>query len=69
MIKTVNAVPKTRNMHMYVCCPNALKASSGPYDEDERPSDPRPIHASNGIKLSLWKNDESFMSRGLPMRA
>jgi hypothetical protein len=35
------------------CSPRALNASSGPYEEDERPSAPRPIHARMGMRDNL----------------
>lgn len=67
MMKTVIAVANPMKIARYVCWPRALKASSGPYEDDERPSDPRPIHARRGMRDNLWNIDGSLTSRGVPM--
>src|SRR6267143_2594563 len=46
--------------------PRALKASSGPYAEEERPSAPRPTQARKAISDTLWKTPGSWSSRFRP---
>src|SRR4029077_13202656 len=67
MTSTVNAVASARPTARYVCGPTVRNASSGPYAEDDRPSAPRPTHASNAMSETLWKTF-GWSSRLLPSR-
>src|SRR2546430_121346 len=63
---TVVAMSTTRPTARKVCSPKALKASSGPYEELDSPSAPRPTQARNGIRARRWKRPFSSRSRGPP---
>src|SRR5512138_2112914 len=49
-----------------MCSPSVLYASSGPYEDEERPSAPSPTHARNATSETEWKMRLSAMSFGLP---
>jgi hypothetical protein len=46
--------------------PSALNASSGPYDDDDRPSAPSPTHARNATSDIWWNTFGSRRSRARP---
>jgi hypothetical protein len=45
-----------------------LKASSGPYADEDNPSAPRPTHARNAASVTLWKTRGSIGSLAFPTR-
>src|SRR5215813_1497495 len=46
--------------------PSALNASSGPYDDDDRPSAPSPTQARNATSDIWWNTFGSRRSRARP---
>src|SRR5712692_11308013 len=69
MMRTVSAVRAARKTARYWCSPSALKASSGPYDDDDSPSAPSPTQARNAASEMCWKRCGSWMSLGPPKSA
>src|SRR5262245_6351685 len=49
-----------------MCSPRVLYAASGPYEDEDSPSAPRPTHARKATRDSEWKTRLSWMSFGLP---
>src|SRR5215471_21563734 len=70
MMKTVAAVISVRKTARYACEPTRSdrNASSGPSDEDDRPSAPRPTQARNATSETWWKIRGSSGSRAFPTR-
>src|SRR5258708_3721308 len=68
MMMTVKAVSSARKTARYWWSPRFLNASSGPYEEDESPSAPRPTQARNAASDSVWKSCGSWKSLGPPRR-
>ncbi len=62
----MNVVSAARTSARYSCPRIARNASSGPYDDDESPSAPRPTQARKATSESLWKTLGSVGSLGLP---
>ncbi len=51
---TVPTIATARKSARCGCAPSARNASSGPYDDDDRPSEPSPTHAKNATSASWW---------------
>src|SRR5215470_4230680 len=66
MISTVKAVASARKGASATNGPSALNDSSGPYDEDERPSAPSPTQARNATSDTWRKTPGSSTLRGRP---
>src|SRR5262252_10392529 len=66
MITTVKAVARARKGASATWSPSALNDSSGPYDDDDSPSAPRPTQARNATSDKWWKTPGSSTLRGLP---